>query len=55
MSAKGLRIVHNSQVSVAIEARISDEEVRAILAKGEKRHFSVSRQREVLMMVNRRS
>ena len=36
MSAKGLRIVHNSQVSVAIEARISDEEVRAILAKGEK-------------------
>jgi bifunctional enzyme CysN/CysC len=36
MSAKGLRIVHNSQVSVATEARISDEEVRAILAKGEK-------------------
>ena len=36
MSAKGLRIVHNSEVSVATEARISDEEVRAILAKGEK-------------------
>lgn len=36
MSAKSLRIVHNSEVSVAAEPRISDDEVRAILAKGEK-------------------
>ena len=36
MSAKGLRIVHNSEVSVAADPRISDDEVRAILAKGEK-------------------
>ena len=36
MTAKGLRIVHNTEPDLVSDVRISDEEVRDLLAKGEK-------------------